>query len=189
MPEIPLNRRRARLLRLLWDQWDRDREAHRPTAPITTGTVHATWYRTPDGLGPNTATARDDLAHLARTGHLREYRNQQDGNRYYRLDTETAERAGLWLMDLPADHPARTPAAQAAARLDPAGERLLRTAYMGAFNSAACGYPLAALDAHAERLHNQARTAADRIEADGFDLGVAAARTALADRNTELAAA
>jgi len=187
MPETPRNRRRARLLRLLWDQWDQDREANRPTATITTSTVHTTWYYSPDGLGPRPATARRDLAHLARTGHLHEDRSGPDRHRSYRLNTETADRAGLWLMDLPADHPPLTPAA---ARLDPAdGRLLLRTAYLRAFNSAASGYPLPALEAHAERLHNQARTKDDRIEADGFDFGVRAARTAHTHRQTERTAA
>ncbi|WP_128378499.1 hypothetical protein [Streptomyces cavernae] len=190
MPETrpPLNRRRARLLRLLWDQWDRNREAHRPSSTVTTSSVWTAWYRTPEGDGPSRAVARKDLAHLASAGHLVACRSD-DGHRYYRLNTETVDRAGLWLIVLPTNHPAFVPLDRAAARQESAvAERLMRTAFQRAFNTAAGGYPLPALDAHAERLHNAARAGADRIEAQGFDLGVTAARIALAHRNTEHAA-
>lgn len=187
MPETPQNRRRARLLQLLWDEWDRDREAHRPGQPITTGTVWTSWYRTDDGLGPSRATARDDLAHLARTGHLIARRGV--AGRSYRLNTETVQRAGLWLTALPTDDPAFAPLNETAARLDDTDERLLRTAFLRALNTAACGYPLPALAAHANRLHNTARSHEDRTEADGFGLGVFAARIALTNRDAEHAAA
>jgi hypothetical protein len=191
MPETrpPLNRRRARLLRLLWNQWDQDRAAHRDSEPITTSTVWNAWYLNPDGadLGVSRATARDDLAHLARAGHLFAYTSSSDGHRYYRLNTQSVDRAFLWLTALPADHPAYAPFNEAAARLPEAAARLLRTAFLRAFNTASCGYPLPALDAQAERLHNTARSHEDRIEAQGFDLGVTAARIAVTHRRQELA--
>jgi hypothetical protein len=180
MPDTPVNRRRARILRLLWDQWDQDRAAHRPSRDITTSTVWEAWYHSPNGLGPSRATARDDLAHLARTGHLVAKTNPSDGHRYYRLNTESVDRAGLWLMALPDEHPAFATLNQTCAWLDNASERMFRAAFQRAYNTAACGYPLPALDAHAERLYNQARTEDDRTEAEAFDLGVTAARTALA---------
>lgn len=192
MPETTphLKRRHARLLRLLWNQWDLDREAHRPSEAVTTSTVWNAWYQAPDGLGPSRATARDDLAHLARAGHLVVSISARDGHRSYRLNTESVERAGLWLTALPADDPAFVPLDEAAPRqISAVAERLMRTAFQKAFNSAASGYPLPALDAHAERLRDQARNESDRIEATGFALGVTAARIAVRQQHKQTAAA